>query len=177
MKMQEARFQALVAAYQETVLRANAEVEDGLAALLGAQERTMLLDHGVAELRQAADLISKEYRSGAADFQYVAMIEQNLVLQQDLQAQAQGDIAQGLIQVYRALGGGWQVPPDGAVAVQANPHATPPPLEHPQTAPPQIPEPALPAPPTLSKAESLAPPPLERKATSLEMAANPELRR
>ena len=35
-------------------------------------------------------------------------IETNLVPQQDLQAQARGQIALGLIQVYRALGGGWE---------------------------------------------------------------------
>ena len=34
MRMQDARFQARVAAYQETVLRANAEAEDGLATFL-----------------------------------------------------------------------------------------------------------------------------------------------
>ncbi|MCE9551751.1 MAG: transporter, partial [Planctomycetes bacterium] len=42
-----------------------------------------------------------------------------LVLQQDQWAQAQGQVAQGLIQVYRSLGGGWQIrlgPPAGAVA-------------------------------------------------------------
>ncbi len=43
MRMQEARFQARVAAYQETVLRANAEAEDGLAMFFSAQERTLML--------------------------------------------------------------------------------------------------------------------------------------
>jgi hypothetical protein len=41
---------------------------------------------------------------------------QTLVNQQDVWAQSRGQIAQGLIQVYRALGGGWQIrrfpPPD-----------------------------------------------------------------
>jgi outer membrane protein TolC len=35
--------------------------------------------------------------------------EQTLVLQLDLLAQAQGQIALGLIQTYRALGGGWEL--------------------------------------------------------------------
>ena len=35
------------------------------------------------------------------------MVEQNLVTQENLLAQ--GSIALGLIQVYRALGGGWQI--------------------------------------------------------------------
>jgi hypothetical protein len=39
----------------------------------------------------------------------VTQLEQTLVLAQDTLAQAQGEIALGLIQVYRALGGGWQI--------------------------------------------------------------------
>src|SRR6202044_3594538 len=35
-------------------------------------------------------------------------LEQNLVLQQNTLAVARGEIAQGLIQTYRALGGGWE---------------------------------------------------------------------
>jgi hypothetical protein len=51
----------------------------------------------------------KQYEFGMVDFNRVVLIEQNLVQQQDLYAQAEGDIAQGLIEVYRALGGGWQI--------------------------------------------------------------------
>ena len=50
---------------------------------------------------------------GTVDFNRVALIEQNLVQQQDLQAQSYGEIAQGLIQIYRALGGGWEIGPFG----------------------------------------------------------------
>ena len=125
MRVQEARFQALVLAYQETVLKANAEVEDCLAAYLLAQDRTGLLDRSVAESRQAADLITREYQGGTADFNHVALIEQNLVQQQDMQVQSHGDIAEGLIQLYRALGGGWQIPPRAHVATRAMPQAAP----------------------------------------------------
>jgi NodT family efflux transporter outer membrane factor (OMF) lipoprotein len=107
MKQQEAAFQAMVAAYQQTVLKANAEVEDGLATFLRAQERAALLESSVAHSKEAVELVGKEYQGGAADFNRVATIELNLVQQQDLQAQARGEIAQGLIRIYRALGGGW----------------------------------------------------------------------
>jgi hypothetical protein len=44
------------------------------------------------------------------------LIQQTLVTQQDSWAQSRGQIVQGLIQVYRGLGGGWQIqfapPPD-----------------------------------------------------------------
>mgnify|MGYP001298819994 CR=1 FL=1 len=46
---------------------------------------------------------------GAIDFNQYAVIQQNLITQQDLWAQARGEIALGLVQVYRALGGGWEI--------------------------------------------------------------------
>jgi NodT family efflux transporter outer membrane factor (OMF) lipoprotein len=109
MKVQDAKFWQLVTSYQNTVLRANAEVEDGLATFLRAQERTKLLDTSVESSQKAVDVVVKEYQVGTSDFNRVTLIEQTLVQQQDLQAQSTGEIAQGLIQVYRALGGGWQV--------------------------------------------------------------------
>ena len=47
--------------------------------------------------------------AGAVDFTRVSQLEQTLVQQQDVLTQARGEIATGLIQVYRALGGGWQI--------------------------------------------------------------------
>ena len=121
MRQQDAKFWALVANYQNVVLKANAEVEDGLVAFLRAQERAKLLDTSVASAHQAVDIVVKEYQGGSSDFNRVTLIEQNMVQQQDLQAQSYGEIAQGLIQVYRALGGGWQVGPSSANAAPTAP--------------------------------------------------------
>jgi hypothetical protein len=43
------------------------------------------------------------------DFTRVTQLELNLVQQKDILAQAKADIAQGPVQVYKALGGGWQI--------------------------------------------------------------------
>ena len=48
--------------------------------------------------------------------------------QQNLLAQAQGSIALGLIQVYRALGGGWQIRCTGCEPNELPPQAAPRPL-------------------------------------------------
>ncbi len=120
-RAQEAKFWALVMAYQNKVLQAGAEVENGLVAYLRAQERAKWLDTSVNNSKQAVDIVFKEYRVGTVDFNRVALIEQNLVQQQDLQAQSYGEIVQGLIQVYRALGGGWEMTPSGPNAPEAAP--------------------------------------------------------
>jgi NodT family efflux transporter outer membrane factor (OMF) lipoprotein len=108
-RAQSAQFQALVAGYQSTVLTAGAEVENGLVAFLKNQERVQSLTTSVTAAQKAVDIAVVQYRNGAIDFNRLATIEQNLVQQQDLLAQARGDIDLGLIQVYRALGGGWQI--------------------------------------------------------------------
>ncbi len=108
-RLQDAKFQQTLLDYRTTVLNANQEAEDGLVTFLRAQERAKMLAQSVAAAALAYEIVVTQYRAGTVDFNRVDVIEQNLVQQQDLQAQARGQIAQGLIQVYRALGGGWQI--------------------------------------------------------------------
>jgi NodT family efflux transporter outer membrane factor (OMF) lipoprotein len=112
-RLQEARFQELVATYQNTVLKAAQEVEDGLVTFLRSQEEAKFLAESVAASEKAVKVALAQYKGGLVDFNRVSLLEQNLVQQQDQLAQAQGQIALGLIQVYRALGGGWQIRCDG----------------------------------------------------------------
>lgn len=106
---QDAAFRELVVVYQQTVLLASEEVENGLISFLRSQQRVQSLDKSVTAARAAADTVLKQYSEGLVDFNRVALIQQDLVIRQDLLAQAQGQIAIGLIQVYRALGGGWEI--------------------------------------------------------------------
>jgi len=109
-RFQNARFQELVAAYQQTVLTANQEVEDGLVSFLKAQEQTRLQTEAAKAGADAVDTIRQLWTGGLlTDYTRVAQLEQNQVLLDDVLAQDQGAIALGLIQVYKALGGGWQI--------------------------------------------------------------------
>ena len=89
------------------VLTANQEAKDGLATFLLAQEQTQRLAESVKAAALAYRIVVAQYRAGTVDFNRVDTIEQNLVQQQNLETQARSQIATGLIQVYRALGGGW----------------------------------------------------------------------
>jgi len=109
-QLQDAKFQELIALYQNTVLQANQEVEDGLVTFLQAQERTKILNESVKAGEVARGIALRLYgKTQGFDFNRYALIEQNLITQQDAWAQARGQIAQGLISVYRALGGGWEI--------------------------------------------------------------------
>jgi NodT family efflux transporter outer membrane factor (OMF) lipoprotein len=109
-RLQDARFQELVAAYQQTVLNANQETENGLVTFLKAHQRTRLQKESADAGAEAVKAILDLWRDGLlTDYTRVAQLELNLVVLEDTLAQAEGEIALGLIQVYRALGGGWQI--------------------------------------------------------------------
>jgi outer membrane protein TolC len=110
-RFQEAQFQQLVAAYQSTVLQADLEVENGIVSFLNSQQRAENLRFSVEESNLALQIVIAQYEAGLAgvNFDRYALIVQNLIQQQDQWAQARGQIAFGLIEVYRALGGGWQM--------------------------------------------------------------------
>jgi NodT family efflux transporter outer membrane factor (OMF) lipoprotein len=108
-RFQDARFQELVAAYQNAVLAAQREVENGLVTFTKAQERAKLQGSSVTDAEKAVKIALAQYTAGVIDLTRVTLLQQTLVQQQDTLAQAQGDIGLGLVQVYEALGGGWQL--------------------------------------------------------------------
>src|SRR5262249_45622116 len=114
-RLQDARFQELVVNYQSTVLKAGEEVENGLVTFLRAQKQARAQGEPVTAEMEAFKEALAQYRGGLVDYNRVVLIQQRLVERQQTLAQAQGQIALGLIQVYRALGGGWQIrcPLDG----------------------------------------------------------------
>lgn len=108
-RFEDAKFQASVLQYQNSVLQAGREVEDGIVLFLRSQTQVRYLTESAAEAKIAADeavLLSKDVKF---DLNRAFVTSNFLVQQQDKLAVATGDIAQGLIQVYRALGGGWEI--------------------------------------------------------------------
>jgi NodT family efflux transporter outer membrane factor (OMF) lipoprotein len=107
--LQQARTQELIAAYQNRVLVAGQEVENGLVGFLRSQEQARSLASSVEAATAATKLGQEQYAAGTIPFNTVFNLETTQVQQQDLLAVAQGNIALGLISVYRALGGGWEL--------------------------------------------------------------------
>lgn len=108
-RLQDARFQELIAVYQQSVLNAQQDVENGLATFLKGQEHARLQGQSVEYSTRAVNLINTLFEGGLVDIIQVTQLQLILVQAQDVLAQAQGEIPTGLIQVYRALGGGWQI--------------------------------------------------------------------
>ena len=108
-RVQDARFQALIADYQNTVLEAYREVEDGLVGFLRSREQAKFLSTSVTASRKAVDLALIQYRNGIVDYTRVLDTQSDLVARQDGLAVSQSSIAQNLVLTYRGLGGGWQI--------------------------------------------------------------------
>lgn len=108
-RLQEFKTQELVVAYQQKVLVAAREVENGIINYLNSQLTARRLAASVEAAQRAVTLATEQFNAGVIDFTSVFVAEQFLVQQQNLLAQAQGDIALGMITVYRSLGGGWEL--------------------------------------------------------------------
>jgi NodT family efflux transporter outer membrane factor (OMF) lipoprotein len=108
-RVQDARFQALIGEYETVVLRAQAEVENALAAYLGAQQRLAALERSVVSANKAVDLADIQYREGAYDYTRVLDTQQFLVTEEDRMVATKGIVGSSLTALYKALGGGWEI--------------------------------------------------------------------
>src|SRR4029078_9228173 len=92
-RVQDANFQQLLLAYQRSVLSAQQDVEDNLAAFLGSQDRADLLAKSVTPSRTAGDLAVLQSPGGVTDFTTVLTTQQTLLSQQDNLAITLGNIS------------------------------------------------------------------------------------
>ena len=107
-RVEDARFQQLAVNYENTVLRAVLEVEDGITGFIRTQEEEGLLSEGVDAAKRSVDLSLLQYGDGLVNYQRVLDSQRFLMDQQELLTTTKGSVANNLITVYRALGGGWE---------------------------------------------------------------------
>jgi NodT family efflux transporter outer membrane factor (OMF) lipoprotein len=105
----DALYQSLIIAYQDKVLKAQMEVEDGLIFFLKLQDSAEFLAQSTGAAKRSLDLATLQYKEGIADFTTVLTAEQSLLQQQDSFATTLGEVAGSLVTVYRSMGGGWQI--------------------------------------------------------------------
>jgi NodT family efflux transporter outer membrane factor (OMF) lipoprotein len=111
-RLQDARLQQLLVDYQNTVLKAQQEVDNGLSVFLQSRVQAGFLRASAQAATGALKVALEQYEQGATDFTTVLTAEQNLFQAEINLAQAQANVPLGLTAVYRALGGGWQIRED-----------------------------------------------------------------
>jgi NodT family efflux transporter outer membrane factor (OMF) lipoprotein len=95
--------------FQKTVLRAWKEVDDALTAYREAQRRRTDIARSVAENEAALQVARQRYSEGAIDFLNVISTQAQLLQSENDLADSVTQIATDLVNLYRALGGGWEV--------------------------------------------------------------------
>ncbi|WP_347248011.1 efflux transporter outer membrane subunit, partial [Zoogloea sp.] len=113
-EVQDALREQKLAAYDKAVLTALEEVQNALVALSGGSERQQALTSAAGAARTAALLARHRYSAGLIDFQTVLTTERTLLSIEDSLASAEAERVTALIQLYKALGGGWtsrEIPP------------------------------------------------------------------
>lgn len=107
-KINEARRDGLLAEYEQTVLTALAEVEDGLVAFAHEQTTGQILAEAIVSGEKAVNIANGLYEAGLTDFLDVLQSEQALYQSQDQLAQSDQRLTLAMVAIFKALGGGWQ---------------------------------------------------------------------
>jgi len=96
-------------AYETAVSQALKDVEDALVQYEQERSRHARLLGAVAEARRAREVTRQIYSQGLADQTATLQAERALFQAEDELAQSDASLRVGLVGLYKALGGGWEV--------------------------------------------------------------------
>lgn len=129
-RARRAQAEEAFAGYKAAVLGALEDVENALTALATAQARQRELAVAAEASENAATLARSQYRAGLTDITTLNNTEAALLSAQSGLVNARSDAAQALVQLYLALGGGWnaEAPPPTAEPLRQGDGQPAPPL-------------------------------------------------
>ena len=104
--------QALIS-YEQSIQKAFREVEDALVDQKRTKEQITSQNEEVKALRDYVRLARLRYDNGYASYLEVLYAESRLYSSELTQTQTQGTLFQALVNLYKAMGGGWVVTAEG----------------------------------------------------------------
>lgn len=110
------RERELVQVYRAAIISGFADVENALAAASRTADQERYQEQALADARRALALAEIRYREGADDLLVVLDAQRTAFTTEDQLAQTRLARLQASVGLYRALGGGWTVPPAAARA-------------------------------------------------------------
>ena len=122
-RVQKARQEQALDDYRQTVLVALEDTENALIAYAKEQSRRQSLGESVRANRAALELSTQLYRSGLVGFLNVLDSERALYEAQEALVESTQSVSLDLVQLYKALGGGWER--ESAPVAQAGPALRP----------------------------------------------------
>jgi outer membrane protein, multidrug efflux system len=103
-----ARYAELLSDYHKTVLSALGNVEDALEAVQQTSEQELRQQQAVDKARRAFEFSQLQMQAGTTNVLTVLNTETALFTAQDTLVQVKYQRLQSLVDLYRALGGGWR---------------------------------------------------------------------
>src|SRR5262249_1476652 len=107
-RLAEAQKEQLLLTYQQAIQGAFRDVSNALVAYRKDREFRVEQEHLVEAAQDAARLSEVRFKAGTADYLEVLTNNTNYFSAELELAQAQGNELTALVQLYQALGGGWQ---------------------------------------------------------------------
>jgi multidrug efflux system outer membrane protein len=105
----DANADGALANYEQQVLLALEESENAFSDYGKHQQRLLALIRQSDASRAAAEQAAVRYREGTVDFLVLLDAERERLAAEDAQAQAEVELYRGIVALYKALGGGWQL--------------------------------------------------------------------
>jgi multidrug efflux system outer membrane protein len=100
----------LLQTYRGAIINGFADVEKALNGIHGLDEQRRWQSEELSEAQSAFEIAQSRYEAGAEDLLTVLETQRTLYAAQDLNVQLRRGRLQASIALYKALGGGWQVP-------------------------------------------------------------------
>jgi len=108
LRFAEAQHQQALIAYRQTIQRAFGDVSDALIGYQKFHQVRVRQEDTVKDLQESVRLSDMRYRGGTTTYLEVLDGQRSLFSAELTLAEARGTEYQSLVQLYRALGGGWQ---------------------------------------------------------------------
>jgi multidrug efflux system outer membrane protein len=115
LRVTEAQKEEAIFGYEQTILNAFREVDDALIGHKKAKEEVIVRKAEVDALKEYLHLAWLRYYEGETQYLTVLDAERQLFAAEIQQAETQGDLFTTLVQIYKALGGGWVVDADSTL--------------------------------------------------------------
>jgi len=109
LKSAQSQYQQALLAYRQTIQRAFGDVSDALIGYQKLHEVRVRQEDTVADLQESVRLSNLRYSGGTTTYLEVLDGQRALFAAELTLAQARGNEYQSLVQLYRSLGGGWQL--------------------------------------------------------------------
>ncbi len=121
--IQDARTEQALYGYELTMLKAIKEVEDSMTGYHEQQQRLIALKRSVSASQDTLDMSTTLYKDGLTPFQDVLDAQRALLDAESSQDIATGNSAIQLVNLYKALAGGWtsQAQEDNELSQQSTP--------------------------------------------------------